>query len=290
MCIVLFLVLLISNSCFRKFDVNPVHNKLPRFSTLSELKKNVHWYEYLSHLYTDEQIKSLIPLDLGEFWFLYPELMSFELYSSLNWNLFPFYRQGIYALHNPFLVEFIYDYRTLIKAMLFNTRPSELWIYQYMKLPLKRCSCTSYHKIDQSIDTPITLNSYQEIEIFRGPDPPGAFQWFYYAKGSGIWINLGKTIAFTDHHEAFEFFSITHDYSWGERQAEDALGNILLEAEYDSIQFTCCHEQVYKFEIMFTHAKQIDFLSPCTSIQTTGKGGALCACDKAKVNINCNFT
>ena len=31
--------------------------------------------------------------------------------------------------------------------------------------------------------------------------------WFYYAKGSGIWFNLGRTIAFETHAEGYKFFN-----------------------------------------------------------------------------------
>ena len=34
-------------------------------------------------------------------------------------------------------------------------------------------------------------------------DPYG--YWYYYMKGSGIWLDLGKTLAFTEHYEAFKY-------------------------------------------------------------------------------------
>ena len=108
-------------------------------------------------------------------------------------------------------------------------------------------------------------------------------------KGSGLWVNLGKTIAFQDHHDAFDFFKIPHKYGPGEFDAEILLGKALQNAGYDSVQCTCCHAQVYKFEIMFARHKQPKDNSPCTTLQTWGRDMGSCICDPKQRLINCHL-
>ena len=45
------------------------------------------------------------------------------------------------------------------------------------------------------------------------PPPPCHYiaAWFYYAKGSGVWFNLGKTWSGPDHADAFKYFRVNGD-------------------------------------------------------------------------------
>merc|ERR1712000_213201 len=65
--------------------------------------------------------------------------------------------------------------------------------------------------------------------------------WFLYAKGSGMWINLGRTIAFSggdyyDHHEAEKFFNVTPDNSARHLRPDEVMSRNAAAAGYDSIQ------------------------------------------------------
>lgn len=136
------------------------------------------------------------------------------------------------------------------------------------------------------------LDSNETVEVIRAADSPGACLWFYYAKGSGIWINLGRTIVFQEHCDAFEFFGIEQkdinffNSDTGERRFYEAVRK---NGNYDSVQFTCCREQVYKFEIVFVNDTQPDNKSPCTNLPTWGRGLRLCKCDPTQRFLNCDY-
>jgi hypothetical protein len=81
--------------------------------------------------------------------------------------------------------------------------------------------------------------------------------WFGVAGGTGVWFNTGKTIAFREHHEAFQFFK---------SQWETDLAVNARNAGYDTIQFTlgdsmphkCCRKlglqaNCFGLELMSTH-------------------------------------
>lgn len=48
-------------------------------------------------------------------------------------------------------------------------------------------------------------NTLVEV-IHSAGDPPGMGFWFYYAKGSGVYYDVGETLAFSTHGEAYEHF------------------------------------------------------------------------------------
>lgn len=56
--------------------------------------------------------------------------------------------------------------------------------------------------------------------------------WLLYAKGNGIWFNIGKTIVFDDHNSAYNHFGIT-----GTKQNEESAMAAAAQG-YDSIQYT----------------------------------------------------
>ncbi len=50
------------------------------------------------------------------------------------------------------------------------------------------------------------------VEVMRQRDPFGDEHfgaWFVYAKGSGIWLNTGATVAFDTHWDAYKQFDVT---------------------------------------------------------------------------------
>jgi hypothetical protein len=55
--------------------------------------------------------------------------------------------------------------------------------------------------------------------------------WFYITKGSGVWFNTGRTIAFGDHSEGFKHFGVS---------AENDLAAAARAKGIDSVQFTNC--------------------------------------------------
>lgn len=72
------------------------------------------------------------------------------------------------------------------------------------------------------------------VEVYRQADPFGDEHfgaWFMYTPGSGIYFNLGKTISFAEHQDAYAYFSITKG-NYNEETCKAAAGQ-----GFDSIQF-----------------------------------------------------
>ena len=72
------------------------------------------------------------------------------------------------------------------------------------------------------------------VEVIHQADPWGDEHygaWFFYAKGSGIWFDLGNTIVFTDHGDGFQYFKATG------KDLNEAMCKNAVAQGYDSIQF-----------------------------------------------------
>jgi len=59
--------------------------------------------------------------------------------------------------------------------------------------------------------------------------------WFLYAKGSGIFLTIGRTAAFPTHEDAYRAFNVTHVQR---DQRNEAMCAAALAAGFDTIQFT----------------------------------------------------
>ena len=59
--------------------------------------------------------------------------------------------------------------------------------------------------------------------------------WFLHAKGSGVWYNIGKSITFADHGDAYNHFN-AHD--------NEAMCRAAAAAGFDTIQFTAHPDHV----------------------------------------------
>jgi len=141
---------------------------------------------------------------------------------------------------------------------------------------------------------PFSDNDWVEVihMKFVGDEHVGA--WFFYARGSGVWFNTGKTIHFVDHGDAYKMF--------------DAHGNEDMSAKaaaagYDSVQFLAHSDCEFKacrthkgtatmnFEIVATKLKG---MYSCTSssgtsdlIRSGWQGANTCTCDNSQNNLNC---
>jgi hypothetical protein len=74
------------------------------------------------------------------------------------------------------------------------------------------------------------------VEVMHEADPFGDEHngaWYVYAKGSGVWYNIGKSITFTEHDNAFQHFS-PDPHNWN----NEAMCRIAAAQGYDTIQFS----------------------------------------------------
>ncbi len=103
--------------------------------------------------------------------------------------------------------------------------PNTIWLYH--KPP--------YKPIPSNKWTEVTHCSSWVTDIY---EQKGA--WFYSAKGSNIFINVGKTISFKDHPDAVKYF-LNEKCTDFENECQPRLHSLFVEASkqgYDSIQFT----------------------------------------------------
>ena len=88
------------------------------------------------------------------------------------------------------------------------------------------------------------------VEVMHERDPFGDEHdglWFLYAKGSGVWYNIGKTIVFDEHADAYRYFRVG---------GNEAMCRAAAAAGYDTVQFT-------------EHRDTVNY--PCTKNPNPGK-------------------
>ena len=78
-------------------------------------------------------------------------------------------------------------------------------------------------------------------------DPADCGLWCYLAIGSGIYVDVGRTLVFTDHRAAMSRFSINSRLEWGQ-QMRMCLRAAVAKG-FDSLQFTHTRENILKYEI-----------------------------------------
>mmetsp|Transcript_120542 Transcript_120542/g.218963 ORF Transcript_120542/g.218963 Transcript_120542/m.218963 type:complete len:344 (-) Transcript_120542:43-1074(-) len=143
------------------------------------------------------------------------------------------------------------------------------------------------------------------IEVMHQSDPFGDEKhgaWFIFTPGSGIYFNLGKTISFAEHNDAYEHFHVKGPhYNQEMSQAAAAAG-------YDSIQFTAHVDHVnYPCDTHNTGRPGFEYMGVeivgtklVGTYACTASGGAPptikagwhasreCICDNKNKFLNCN--
>jgi len=74
------------------------------------------------------------------------------------------------------------------------------------------------------------------LEVIHEKDPFGDEHfgaWMMYAKGSGVWFNTGKTKAFAEHQDAYNYFTLPA----GTQHPNEDMSKAAAAAGYDSVQF-----------------------------------------------------
>jgi hypothetical protein len=78
-------------------------------------------------------------------------------------------------------------------------------------------------------------NTWVEVSHRAFPKDEHFGAWFYYAKGSGMWYNIGKSIAFQDHQGAYEHYGADKSDHWSKRN--EVMSKLCAAAGDDTIQF-----------------------------------------------------
>ena len=144
-----------------------------------------------------------------------------------------------------------------------------------------------------------------KVEVVHEADPFGDEHfgmWLMYAPGSGIWFDLGVTISFAEHQDAYTHFSIP-----GGQDMNEALSKAAAAAGYDSIQFLAHVDHVnYQCDTKNMGRAGFDYMGvevlatkltgtyPCgtpagaPNVITRGwSGGTACTCNPKAQFLNC---
>lgn len=143
------------------------------------------------------------------------------------------------------------------------------------------------------------------VEVMHRADPFGDEHygsWLMYAPGSGIYFNLGKTIAFPEHQDAYTHFAIhSGDYN-------EELSKACASQGYDSIQFLAHVDHAnYQCDTQNSGNAGLDYMGlevlacklagtyACSAaagapsvIRAGWQGSKPCACDNKNGYLNCD--
>ena len=238
------------------------------FSKIKDLKLS-RQYTYLSCLYTDDQLQNRLPFSMNDFWIIQTNFLPHDVIVD-NVPKYPTAYHTLFTSLDPHVAS--------EKNVVYN--------YQYNSLP----STWGNSPLDSHFKLKNGLAHDSWVEVERGPDHTGGYTWFYYMPGTGNWFNLGKTIVFADHHEAFSVAAKDgvkfQDPVNGGRSDQLLLANYFVRKKYDTIQFTQRAESIFKYEIFNLKNKQTDGAAACLpGVQT--RGNIECDCSSHLPYLNC---
>lgn len=117
--------------------------------------------------------------------------------------------------------------------------------------------------------------------------------WFFYARGGGIWYNMGKTIAFTDHGNAYKKFGAHGNEDMCKKGASAGYDTIQFLAHSDG-EFQCRGNKgtpTLNYELVSTKLKG---MYACASsdgksnlLRSGWMGSKPCVCNEKVGKLNC---
>mmetsp|Transcript_35752 Transcript_35752/g.63713 ORF Transcript_35752/g.63713 Transcript_35752/m.63713 type:complete len:306 (-) Transcript_35752:154-1071(-) len=158
--------------------------------------------------------------------------------------------------------------------------------------------------------------SNSRVEVIHTEDPFGdetVGAWMLYAKGSGIWFDVGRTAVFSDHADAYDFFNV-NIFELKEGVPKDRLNELMSKAAaeqgYDSVQFVAHNGPLSyaKCDSAHTGVAGLDFMNieivavklvgtySCmashgapASVTAGWRGSQPCKCDVRRKFLNCQL-
>lgn len=234
---------------------SPYVNKelFPIIYDLEQLK-NSGFYEYIDNIYGVETIQEHYPIDISKFFYFYEKILPYTVKNTIvplvkdtPSNFGDFFRLGFFG----------------------NSVPDTIWAYIYTSGNFPPATDTTNDYIVQAayIEHPTPPFEYssgfrdnQWVEVNHCCcDPPGTGYWFYFTRGSGIWYNLGRTIVFPDHIDAYCYFTKTTKCEFTSYDTANLILNQTLNKTiyslakaqgFDSIQYNYRYEaKIFKYEV-----------------------------------------
>lgn len=252
--------------------------KFPVFFNKNELENSI-WSKYFIHIY-GEIPDSDYPIDLNTFWILYTNIL--EKYNILLSDQC-IKDKNCYRICPK-------DNGDLYSIMSYNDDMKHtIWIYH--KPPFKAFSDNSIVEIMH------TSGGYLGQKIVESSG-----SWMYYAKGSGIYFNIGKTISFVDHSESVKHF-LDIDISCPLREeCVYYFKDVFTKAKnmgYDSIQYLqhydmrCGNTAIEIVDLYgigaYSCGNKITDNKTEYNIKSGWKGKNVCICDNHKQSVNCKI-
>lgn len=96
--------------------------------------------------------------------------------------------------------------------------------------------------------SPILNGTWVEVMHRRYPSDEKSGAWLFYAPGSGIWFNLGRSISFQSHGQAYAYFNASYKINGTKNNPlcqnnvnittyNECMSHVAASMGYDSIQF-----------------------------------------------------
>ena len=237
----------------------------PTFSQPSQLKASP-WGAYLMEVYGSSPPNDFFPLDIGEWWLLWENLLAKHHVSlpKSSGNCAPPNCQLSYFRDNN-------AYSPAHTSWIWHPPP--------------------YGPFGPWVGR----NGW--VEVMHEKDPFGDEHhgcWFLFAKGSGVWYQTGNYIEFAEHADAYKHFN-AHDNE-GMSQAAAAAGydTIIFLAHHDSTNYPCASKGHYPYMNVEIVATKLQGTYPCganpppgSDVLRSGWATDACKCSNGLEQVNC---
>ena len=245
----------------------------PWFASQQELQKS-HWGKYFTSLYGElpqQAGTSAYPLRLASFWSFYLDKMSAAKVS-------PPPSVGTCPTSSDAPDGQRYDENNAYSSK------DLTWLWHPLTDPVYQ-----------------GFASHSIVEVSHRKDPFGDEHhgmWFLYAKGSGVYLDIGKTLRFADHDEAYSFFKTgKNNEQMCQAAAAKGYDSVQFLSHRDGINYPCAKKIGASWMNVEIVAVKLIGSYPCGQAQGTapalraGWGGdKACKCDPNNPNANCVFS
>ena len=256
----------------------------PSFRTKEELIQS-QWGTYFDYVYGLDTIpEKAFPLDTHMFNYFYRKKLPEVVKTYVD--------KLDFINKSPAAYGDLYTRQTPTKGY---CKHSEIWIYQYPFAPYSVYVGGALTRLLQQDKRDVYPNfiynygfrSHTKVEIMHY-NTSGSYYalWMYLAVGSGVYLDVGNTIAFREHKHAFDFFEVD---DWADCIIAARI------AKYDTIQCTHHLEGFFKYEFIQINALPTDTATGCFPIELSTafsggyEGNTTCSCHPNNHGrINCD--
>ena len=249
--------------------------KWPIFKNKLELI-NSKWGNYFINLYGKIPDKGY-PIDISKFWLLYTELLK-----KTNINIDDIcIVKGKYGMCQAICPKKNGDIFSNMSGV-GDDMEKTIWLYH--KPPYKPIPSNT------TVEVSHVSGGYKTQKIIESVG-----SWYYYAPGSGMYLNIGKTISFKDHNESVKYFLNVDSACEIIEECVTYFPELFKKAKklgYDSIQYLnhtdmrCGNTAIEIVDLNGVGAY------PCgnkkkINIRSGWNGSKKCICDNKKQSLNC---